>query len=172
MWRSKKFLIVAVLAAIILAGTIGGIAFAQDGDQDTPAPQILHDELLDKVAEIYEENTGTAIDADELRKAFTEAREEVNTQLRERMHQRLIDEGLITQEQLDELQQWLESRPELATDEFNEWLESRPDIGLGPFGNMDGERFGPRMHGKFGQRGFGRFGGGFPGLCQPDEVPF
>jgi len=34
-------------------------------------------------------------------------------QAREQLHQRLIEEGVVTQEQLDEFEQWMESRPEM-----------------------------------------------------------
>jgi hypothetical protein len=170
LFKSKKFIIVAVLTAVVLAGTIGGVALAQDGNGGTPNPQARQGALLEKVAEIYEANTGTAIDAGELQKAFAEANEEIATQAREEMWQKLVDEGVITQEQLDEFKAWLEARPEMATDAFKEWLEARPDLGIGPFGNMDGERFGMMRDG-VGQHGFGMPGGGFRGFCPPDEQP-
>lgn len=169
MFKSKKFIIVAVLAAVVLTGTIGGVALANSGNGAGPGPLANHNAILEKVAEIYEANTGTSIDADELQKAFAEAQGEIATQQREQMRQRLLDEGVITQEQLDELDAWLESRPEMGTDEFKEWLESRPDFGIGPFGNMNGERFG-QMRDRLGPRGFGGPGGGFHGLCPPEET--
>jgi uncharacterized membrane protein len=148
MWRSKKFIIVAVLTAVILAGSIGGVVLAQTENEADNQTEARCGVLLDRVCEIYEENTGTAIDAQELQKAFTEARNELMAEARENFRQRLIDEGKITQEQLDE---------------FDAWLEARPDIPF-PFGPGDPygiKPFGGEHH------GFGRFGGGFPGWGGP-----
>lgn len=153
MWRGKKFIIVAVLTAVILVGSIGGVVLAQTENADDSQPEARCGALLDRVCEIYEENTGTAIDAQELQKAFTEARNELMAEARENFRQRLIDEGKITQEQLDE---------------FDAWLKARPDI-LFPFGPSGSDGIKPFGG---GHHGFGRFGGGFPrwgGPCAPTE---
>ncbi len=146
MRRSKKFIFMALLAIVVLAGSIGGVVMAaENGDDSQPKPR--YGAMLDKVCEIYEENTGVAIDVQELQTAFVQAGSELMAEARENFRQRLIDEGKVTQEQLDE---------------FDAWLESKPDV---PF------PFGPKNHGgirPFG--GFGRFGGGFPrwgGPCLP-----
>ncbi len=180
MWRSKKFIIIAVLTVVILGGTLGVIAIAYASSDDTPQSRTTT--LLDKVAEIYEKNTGTPIDAAELQKAFTEARDDIATQAREQARQKLIDEGKITQEQLDELDKWLESRPNFPTEdfkqwfesrpdfpneEFKQWMESRPDIQLPP-GPRVGGPLKPGLHLPGGGRSFGGFGGGFRGWCPPD----
>ncbi len=168
MWRSKKFIFTALLTVVVLGGILGGFTVARADDEDTSQPQAGDVSFLDRVAEIYEENTGVAIDSQELQKAFTEARDEFGIEACDRLRQRLVEEGMITQEQLDELEQWLESRPDFPTDEFEEWMESRPDITL-PFGrgNHDGEKpFGSMFR---GFHGFGRgFGDGFRGWCAPD----
>ena len=157
MWRSKKFILITALVVAVLAGSIGGVALAQTEDEDNGQAETQRGAILDRVCEIYEENTGIAIDSQELRNAINQARSEIMTGMRGQFRQRLIDEGVITQEQLDELEAWLESRPDFPTDEFKEWLESRPDVsfGKGAFG-----------HGK--HRGFGQFGDRFSrtgGFC-------
>ena len=128
MWRSKKFIIIAVLIALVLAGTIGGVAMAQANDDDNNPPQAGNVSLLEKVAEIYEKNTGVAIDAQELKKAFTEAGQAIKDEALDNYLQKLVDDGKITQEQADAFKAWLESKPTMLTDEFKEWLDARPDI--------------------------------------------
>ena len=149
MRRSKKFILIAVLAIVVLGGSISGVALALTDDEDSqPAPR--HGAMLDKVCEIYETNTGVAINSEELQIAFDQARSEIMAEARENFRQRLIAEGKITQEQLDQ---------------FDAWLESKPDV---PF------PFGPRNHG--GIKPFGGFGGhgggfrGFGGLCAPQTT--
>lgn len=169
MWRSKKFIFTALLTVVVLGGILGGFAVAHADDEDTSQPPGGDVSLLDRVAEIYEKNTGVAIDSQELQNAFNEARTEITSDARDRLHQRLIEEGMITQEQLDELEQWLGSRPDFPTDEFEEWMELRPDITL-PFGpgNEDGRKHFGGMFRSF--RGFAnRFGDGFRGWCAPDS---
>ena len=140
MRRSRKLILIGLLAIVVLAGSIGGVVFAQTEDGDDSQPQAQYGAMLDKVCEIYENNTGVAINPEELQKAFDQARSDIMAEARENFRQRLIDEGKITQEQFDE---------------FDKWLESKPDV---PF------PFGPRNHGGIrpfggGFRGFHRFGG-------------
>jgi hypothetical protein len=57
MWRSKKFIIIAVLTVLVVGGTLGGVAIAQADDQNSSQTQAAGTKLLDKVAEIYEQKT-------------------------------------------------------------------------------------------------------------------
>ena len=77
MWRSKKFIVIAVLAAVVLVGSIGGVAFAQTGNGDEGQPEARYSALLDRVCEIYQEKTGDTIDQEVLADAFAEARGEM-----------------------------------------------------------------------------------------------
>ena len=88
MLRSKKFIVITLLAIVGLAGSIGGMALAQTGDGDSSQPQTI----LARVAEIL------GIDQPELEDAFAQARDET----REARLQYLLDQGKITQEQIDE----------------------------------------------------------------------
>jgi len=144
MWRSKKFLLVTVLAVVALVGSIGGVALAQSGNGDTDQPVAQHQAMLDKVCAIYEENTGTAINSEELQQAFEQARSEIQDEARNNFLQGLVDEGKITQEEADQYKAWLESKPEV-------------DVPLAP--GLPGLG----MH-----RGFGGPSGGFPDF-QPAE---
>ena len=165
MHLKKKVLIIGVLCVVVLAGVLGGFAIASANDGGS-----ANTTLMDKVAEIYQKNTGTAIDAQELQKAFTEAGSSLRVEMRDQMLQKLVNNGKITQEQADAWKAWLDARPDKAlTDEYQTWLDSRPDIpeqlgidnpGFGKSGMMP---FGGRQ---FGMRGFG-MGLGARG-CFPD----
>lgn len=156
MWRSKKFIIIAVLTVLVLGGTLGGVAIAQADDQNTtttPTATANVTTFLEKVAEIYKNNTGVTIDPAQLQQAMTEARQAMCEEALDNYLNKLVADGKITQEQADQFRTWWDSRPSL--DEFQSWLQERPDIpglfgggqGIGPFG-------GP-MH------GMGKFGMGF-----------
>jgi hypothetical protein len=159
MHLNKKFLIIGVLCVVVVAGILGGFAVASANDSSASRST-----LLDKVAEIYQKNTGTAIDAQELQKAFTEAGAAVQSEMFDQFLQKLVDNGKITQEQADAWKTWMAERPDKAlTDEYQSWLDSRPDIpgffglgkpgndnpGAGPFGRMRGFGMGPGLRGCF-----------------------
>ena len=147
MWRSKKFIVIAVLAAVVLVGSIGGLVLAADNG-DTDPCEAHFDTMLDKVCEIYNENTDPDIDREALKDAFTQARSEMlpedmprfremNPEAMQDHLQELFDQGKITQEQFDEMKARLESMSEGS-----------------PF--------------RSGFRGMGR-PHGFPGPCAPTE---
>ena len=141
MWRSKKLIIVTVLAAVILTGSIGGIVLAADNGEDSQ-PEAQYGTLLDRACEIYEQETGVAIDQEALKDAFSQAQSELRAEAMQNRLQNLVDQGQITQEQADD---------------YLNWTEARPDLPSG-FGFKDRGRF----RGMGGMRGFG-------GLCTPAE---
>jgi hypothetical protein len=151
MRRSRKLILIALLSIVVLAGSIGGVVLADtEEEEDVSQPQLRYGGMLEKVCEIYEQNTGDAVDPQELQNAFAQAGKEIAAEARENFRQRLIEEGKATQEQLDDFDAWMAEKPE------------------GPL------PFGPRNHGgirPFG--GFGKFGGGFPrwgGQCAPQTT--
>ena len=146
MWRSKKFLLVTVLAVVVLLGSIGGVALAQTGNGDSDQPVAQHQALLDKVCAIYEQNTGTAINSAELQKAFDQARTEMKNEALDNYLKGLVDGGKITQEQADQ---------------YKAWLESKPDVDVSFASGFSGHDM---------PRGFGRPSGGFPGWCEPQPT--
>ena len=153
MWRNKKIIIIEVLVVVMLIATLGSVAVVRANDENAEQEQDGTCALTQKVAEIYEANTGTAIDAGELENAFVQARQEIRTENRYNFLDKLVELGKITQEQADEFKAWLEARPDILTDEFQQWLESRPDIfGLfGHNGNGGGMMFlGNRHQGQSG----------------------
>ena len=127
MWRSKKFIVAAVMA-VVLVGSISGVALATDNGDDSQ-PEAERGAMLERVCEIYQENTGMAIDSQALSDAFAQAQNEMHETAMETRLQKLIDEGEITQEEADQ---------------YLEWWEAKPDVSIG-FGS----------HGHGGMRGFG-----------------
>jgi SspJ family small acid-soluble spore protein len=153
MHLNKKFLIIGVLCVVVLGAALGGFAIANA--DDTSNKQTT---FIDKVAEIYQKDTGNALDAQALQKAFQEAGAALKTDAMDEFLQKLVDNGKITQAQADAFKAWLAARPDKAlTDEFKTWMQSRPDI-PGLFGQGKGGMmpFGGR-HG-FGMMGNNRFG--------------
>jgi len=143
MWSTRKFIIIMAIAAALAAASVGGVVLAQgNGDENRTQPETQHAAMLEKVCEIYEDNTGTAIDAEELQAAFDQARDEVQAEALHEHFQSLVDEDKLTQEQADEYLEWWESRPE--------------DLPFGP-GLMA-----PGGGGQFGGPGCGFHGGDMP----------
>jgi len=90
LWRSKKFIISAILAALVLAGSIGGIVYAQeDVEAEDTSPRL---ELLDKVA------GKLGIDRQQLEDAFAEAIAEMR------------DEA---QDEAQQYSEWWQARPDV-----------------------------------------------------------
>jgi type VI protein secretion system component VasK len=114
MWKNKKVILIALLVVVIAAGT-AVVAFAQSGNGDqtaTPTPtQDRVQTLLDKVGQIYQQNTGTALDTVQLKTAFEQAGKEMQTDAMNTYLKGLVDKGKITQAQADEYAQWMQSKP-------------------------------------------------------------
>lgn len=149
MWSTKKFLIALSIAAVLAIASIGGVVLAQeDGNGDGTQPEARHAALLERVCEIYEDNTGMAINAEELQAAFAEAQSEVREAAMEARLAEMVEDGVIDEAQAQELKDWWESRPE--------------DLPLGPGFSGCGMM----------QRGFGGPGGfGPPQLPEGFELP-
>jgi len=112
MWKNKKVILLAALATALLIGSIAGVTFAQTGSDDESQADTQHEALLEKVSAIYQENTGVAIDVQQLKDAFAQAQTEMQNEALESRLQDLVSEGTITQEQADEYLQWWQSRPD------------------------------------------------------------
>jgi hypothetical protein len=111
MWRSKKLAIVAALALVVLAGSIGGAVVAQNGDDSQPEAQ--HEALLGRVCEIYQEKSGVAIDQELLKDAFAEAQAEMRTEALQNRLESLVNEGKISEDEADQYLEWWQSRPDI-----------------------------------------------------------
>ena len=148
MKKNKKILIISLVAVAVLAITFGAVAIAQAADQVTSLPQSGNLTLFNKIATIYQTNTGTAIDPAALQKAFQQTQQQLATEAQDNMWKKLIAEGKITQAQVDAYKKWLAARPELNTDAMKQWLQSKPE----------GIPFGPGMGAPAMPRGFGGMG--------------
>ena len=77
MKRSKKLILIALLGAVLLVGSIGGVAFAQTENESNNQSEVKKGALLDRVCEIYNENTDPDIDCDALKDALAQAQSEI-----------------------------------------------------------------------------------------------
>ncbi len=156
MWKSKKFILIGVLIALVVVGCTAGIALAQTGSTDNTTPGKT---LLARVATIL------GIDQQKVENAFTKAQSEMQQEALDAYLKKLVDEGKITKEQADQYKKWWQARPDMSQynqqlkewqqarpslpPELKQWQETRPDIpSPGPFGGH-------------GFRGGMRWGGGF-----------
>jgi len=136
MWRRKKLIVIAILAAVMLAGTISGVALAADNG-DSSKPEARYEAPLNRVCEIYQEKTGVAIDQVTLKDAFAQVRSERQARALEDYLKSLVEQDKITQQQADD---------------YLEWWQERPDVPAGfGFGGRGGFR---GMGGPRGMRGF------------------
>jgi len=160
MTNRKKLLIGVLVATMALTGVLVGTVSADTEDGDNPRSA-----LMARVAEIL------GIDQTEVEEAFQQATEEQREQREAQMQaardahiQSLIDEGVVTQEEVDEWEAWMESRPD-NREAMHEWMESMPDLGddfpLMQRGGM--QRGGMMPGGKMGGRGM--MPGGFSDRC-------
>ena len=113
MWKSKKVVLIAALAIAVLVGCIAGVTFAQTGNGNDTQPQAKYEALLDRVSQIYQQNTGVTIDAQQLKDAFTQAQTDMQTEALKSWLQNMVSEGKITQEQADQYLQWWQSKPNI-----------------------------------------------------------
>ena len=100
MWFRKKVIIIPVLVALVLVGTIAGIALAQDESDSSSG-----NTLLAKVASIL------GIDQTTLEDAFAQAQKEMREEAMTNYLQEMVSEGKITQEEADQYETWWDARP-------------------------------------------------------------
>ncbi len=111
MWSGKRFILV-VAVVVVMLGSLGGIVLAQTGDGDDSLPRGQGDTLWQRALEIYQEQTGVAIDQAVLKDAFTQAQSQWHTEATEARQTRLqemLEQGKLTQEQFDRMQARMEA---------------------------------------------------------------
>lgn len=102
MWKSKKFILIAVVVAVVLVGSISGVVLAQTGSTDNTSGKTL----LGRVATIL------GIDQQTVESAFAKAQRDMRDEALSNYLQKLVDQGKITKEQADQYQNWWQARPE------------------------------------------------------------
>jgi len=137
MKQVAKVILPVLLAAAMLVATMPATALAQD---EPGSPR--RTALVARAAEILN------IDQQEFEDAIKQARQELREEALNSRLQELVEEGTLTQQQVDEYQAWLEARPDIPkvppgklkealekgiitqeqVDQFKAWLEARPDI--------------------------------------------
>lgn len=147
MWKSKKFIIVGALIAVVLIGSTAGAVLANDDEAETEADTQCN-ALLERVCEIYEENTGVAINAEDLQDAFAQAASESRDAALQNFLDKLVEEGAITQEGANQYMEWWRQRPDIAN-----------QLSPGPFGSQHTLRHRTQFNHQFGPGcGFGGWG--------------
>ena len=137
---SKRFVIVTALVGVLVVGGITGVVvLADEGDTTdaTEQTQARGEAFLEKLCQIYEEQTGVTLDQEALKDAAVQARDEMRGEALQAYLDRLVEEGTLTQEEADEYLDWWQSKPDVA-------------IGLGPLGQclMDRAMSGQGPHGQ------------------------
>jgi len=117
MWKRKWFIPVVVVSVLLIGGVVGGVVVAGSDNatntEDQSQATSRFQALLDRVCAIYEEQTGVAIDSEQLKDALKQAGSEMRDEALENWLQNLVNKGEITQEEADQYLQWWQSRPEI-----------------------------------------------------------
>lgn len=100
----KRFILIAVVVALVLVGSLAGAAFAQTGGTGDSSGKTL----LARVAAIL------GIDQQKVEDAFAQAQKEMRQEALDSYLQNLVDQGKISHEQADQYKQWWQSRPEIS----------------------------------------------------------
>jgi len=97
----------------IARGVVAAADDSSSNTEDQSQATNRHQALLDRACAIYEEETGVAIDSEQLKEALDQARSEIQDEALESRLQNLVDEGEMTQEEADQYLQWWQSRPDI-----------------------------------------------------------
>jgi len=110
MWRSKKFIIGLLATVVLVSASIGGVALAQDNEEDSQ-PEAHLEALWDKVAQILQDE-GINITSEQLKDAFSQAQGQMRTEAMENYLKKLVEEGRLSQEEADEYLKWWQAKPD------------------------------------------------------------
>ena len=117
-----------VADSAITRGVVTAVGVSSSDREDQSQTSDRYQALLDRACAIYQDNTGAAIDSEQLRDALDQARSELQEEALEVRLQNLVEDGKLTQEEADNYLEWWQSRPDIAV----------PLPGLGGAGPGDG----------------------------------
>lgn len=100
MWLRKKVVIIPVLVALVVVGSIAGVALAQDDSESTG------NTLLGKVAAIL------GIDQTTVEEAFAQAQQEMRDEALTSYLDEMVEQGKISQEEADQYKSWWDTKPD------------------------------------------------------------
>ena len=106
MRKYMKFGLIAIVALTALSVGITAIAFAESPEGEAGSAGGPRQIFLSKVADILE------LDEEQLADAFVQACQEMRDEAQGQRLQNAIDEGLITEEEAEQIREWLQNRPE------------------------------------------------------------
>jgi hypothetical protein len=141
--KKRKIILSVLLSTAAVIGITAGVAFADDENDSSAPPEARHEALLERVCEIYENNTGVAIEPEALSEAFAEANQAMMAEAREARLAKLVEDGVITQEEADQFSEWWEARPEGVLPGGGQFGPGPGGPGCG--GPGMGRHFGPAM---------------------------
>jgi len=134
MWKSKRFVIIAVIVAVLLIGGIAGVAIAKtasDSTTSTAMAQTTSDNatrsLISRVATIL------GLPQSTVQSAFDKAQKDMADEALHNRLNSLVQQGKMTQDQANQYEKWYQSRPDV------------PLPGMGPMGRFGGPGSGFRM---------------------------
>lgn len=122
MWRKKKLILIALLAALVVI-SIGGVAIAQAAEGasgNTTQPKTV----IARVAEIL------GIDQKKVESAFEQAKKDAELDAVKARLKALVEAGKITQAQADAYLKWWQSKPDMKPyqDQLKNWMQTRPAL--------------------------------------------
>ena len=122
---SKKLkVILSVVVAVVLLTTGSAVAVMAD-EEPAPMGEAGASGLLARVAEILDED----ISEQDLIDAFKQAVRETAGEAVDRILDRLQEEGVLLEDEIAVIEDWLAQKPEtLDRESIEEWLEQRPEI--------------------------------------------
>jgi hypothetical protein len=100
LWLRKKVILIPLVVALVVVGSITGIALAQSGSDSS------ENTLLARVATIL------GIDQTKVEDAFAQAQKEMRDEALDSYLKDMVDQSKITQEQADQYKTWWDARPD------------------------------------------------------------
>lgn len=135
---TKKKVVISIASALLVLVAIFGTTLAVSADDDSITPATSS--IMERVAELYKNNTGITLDPNQLQAAFDEAHQEMREQSRNTMLERLIENGVITEEEANDLRNWLDEKPDIDFSGLKSRAGQFFNNMKAPFSNFDGFR--------------------------------